>query len=101
MGVLAGEGVTRQWTLRRFDTGQRSDADSLPTGVLVRNGADTGETVTIENVSTGVYKWSITIPADWVKGDEVDLRITATVNSVTFDHVVWRSTVVTSITQGG
>lgn len=55
------------------------NADALPTAILNRNGVDSGETITITNEDTGVYKYSFTIPASFLVGDELNILITATI----------------------
>ena len=58
--------------------GALSDADSLPTGVLVANGTDTADTVTITDAGTGLYKVSAALSGRSV-GDVCYVRISATV----------------------
>jgi hypothetical protein len=79
----AGEAVTRQFTTRNPATKARSNADALPTAVLVRNGEDTAVACTVSNVAIGVYKVTVTLPSTYVVGDEVEFRVTATVDEVT------------------
>jgi len=83
-----GEVVTKQFTTRNPTTKVRSNADALPTAVLVRNGEDTAIVCTVLNVTTGVYKVTCSIPATYVTGDEIEFRITATVASVTDNYVI-------------
>lgn len=68
--------------------GMSTDADSLPTGTLVVNGADNGATVTVTKLSTGRYKATVTLP-ELAVGDVVDLSITATVGGVARSAVVY------------
>lgn len=88
MAYLPGETVTIQRTTQTVG-GVLTDADATPTGVLVRNGADTGETVTVQKVSTGTYSLAWTIPAGWSTGDTVEVRMAATVGGVSGAAVVW------------
>jgi hypothetical protein len=81
------EAVSIQFTLRDPTTRLASNADSTPTAVFVRNGDDTSVTCTVSNVTTGVYKVTVTIPATYVTGDEVALRVTATVAGTTDSRV--------------
>ena len=69
----------------------QSDADALPTGVLIRNGVDTAEAVTITNEATGLYKAVVTVPAAYENGDDLELKITATVNGLTNTVVIART----------
>lgn len=64
-----------------FETGALSDADSLPSMTLYKNGADSGLTVTVTKVSTGVYKYSSALTG-FVDDDEISYVVTATVDSV-------------------
>lgn len=65
------------------DAGALTDADSLPTGTIVRNGTDDATpTVTVANVSTGVYRASGTLPGTYAAGDVVQVRLNATVGAV-------------------
>ncbi len=91
MSVRSAQSVTIDFTTQRFDTGAATNADSTPAGTLVVNGTDNAATVTITNVTTGVYKAAVTLPTLAV-GDICELRIAATVNSVAGSAVVWRDT---------
>lgn len=97
MGVVKpGDTVTVQFTTTNPSTGAAQNADSTPSGVFVRNGVDTAETVTVTNITTGVYSASVVVPAAYVAGDEVQIRIAATVNSVAGQGVVWGTTLDTT-----
>lgn len=93
MEILAGSPIEDQFTLRSVETGEAANADTLPTAVLVRNGTDTAETVTIANVTTGIYLLSATIPADWVPYDLVGIRVRATVDGVLDNYHVWQASI--------
>ena len=94
MTVLAGEVVSRQFTVTDPATAAAVNADSLPTAVLVQNGVDTAESVVITNVETGVYKLEVTIPSSYADGDEVEVRVTAVVGGVTGKGIVWFDSIV-------
>jgi len=96
MTTLLGETVTVDFTTQNPTTGALTDADALPTGVLVRNGVDTAEVVTVANKATGIYNASVTVPADYAAGDEVQIRIAATVASVAGGAVIWSDTLDTA-----
>ena len=96
MAVIPGDLVVYQFTTRHPTTGAATDADSLPTGVLVLNGVDTAVTVTIANVETGVYTFSVTVPSTYDAGDEVQVRVAATVNSILDKEPVWSTTLVSA-----
>ena len=92
-----GETVTVDFTTQTAATGALTDADSLPTGTVSKNGTDDGTvTVTVTNKATGRYKASFTVPVSYVAGDEVDLYIAATVATIAGGGVVWRTTIDTS-----
>lgn len=96
MLVKPSDTVSVQFTTQNPTTGAAANADSLPTGVLVRNGDDTAESVSVSNIATGVYKASVTLPADYAAGDEVQLRISATVAAVAGKAVIWSAEVDTA-----
>lgn len=91
MSVRSSQSITVEFTTSRFDTGAATNADSLPTGTLIVNGADNGATVTVNNIDAGRYKAAVTLPTLSV-GDIVELSIAATVNSVAGKGIVWRDT---------
>jgi len=86
-----GDTIAYEFPTHQVSTGAAKNADSTPSCVLLRNGASTAETVTVTNVATGLYKAVVTVPSDWVASDEVQLRLTATVDGITaHDHSdVW------------
>ena len=86
-----GDTVYTEFTTQVFATGVATNADSLPTGILNRNGTDTAVSVTVTNLDTGRYKASFVIPATYVPGDVLILTIAATVSSVSGKNIVWQS----------
>lgn len=88
MSVRSAQSITKVFTTRRFDTGAATNADSTPTGTLYVNGTANGATVTVTNITTGVYKAAVTLPTLAI-GDIVDLRIAATVNSISDNAAIW------------
>lgn len=91
MSVKSAQNVAVDFTTRRFDTGVATAADSTPTGTLVVNGTDNAATVTVTSKTGGKYKAEVTLPT-LVLGDIVQLRMTATVNSVSDNAVIWTDT---------
>lgn len=91
MSVRSSQAITKVFTTRRFDTGAATNADSTPTGTLYVNGTANAATVTVTNITTGVYKAAVTLPSLSL-GDVVDLRVAATVNSVTDNGIIWTDT---------
>jgi hypothetical protein len=88
--LYPGDVFTTEITTHDAVTGAASDADSLPTAVLVRNAVDTVVVVTVEKKAdtTGVYSLTATIPEDWDRGDSIHFLATAAVNSITANAVV-------------
>lgn len=93
MSTAAGIAVTIEFTTRQFATGARSNADSLPTGVLVVNGIDLPTTITIANTGVGIYTAAFTLPSALVADDQLGLRISAVVGGVSDNDIVWRDTI--------
>jgi hypothetical protein len=84
----AGEGYSKSFTVSS-STGAAVNADSTPTGSMLRNGAADGTvTVTITNPATGQYKAAATIPGGYAAGDVVELLIAATIGAVATKAVV-------------
>ncbi len=88
MTVQSAQSVTVLFSTRVFSTGVGTIADSLPTGVLYVNGVSNAATVTVTNISGGLYKAQVTLPTLAVN-DQVSLAITATVSSVTDTATIW------------
>lgn len=101
MDYKPSDSVTCEFCTSVFATGATSNADSLPTGILSRNGTDTAVTVTVTNLVTGRYKAVFTIPATYIAGDDLDLAISATVSSVSGQAVVFHTRVGVGIIRSG
>lgn len=84
-----GETVAVQFCVSDPATAGLIDADALPTGKLVLNGVDDAATVTVTNVSTGLYRAAVTLPTV-TDGDELQIRINATVATVAGAGMVWQ-----------
>lgn len=91
MSVSSSQSVTVVFTTRVFSTGVGTNADSLPTGTLYLNGVANGATVTVTNITTGVYKAQVTLPSLAI-GDVVSLAIAATVSTIADTAVIWSDT---------
>lgn len=91
MSVKSAQAVTVVFTTANPTTGAAADADSTPAGTLYVNGTANGATVTVTNITTGVYKAALTLPS-LTAGDVVSLRIAATVSSVAGEGLVWQDT---------
>jgi hypothetical protein len=92
MSVHPGDSVTVDFTVHDSSSGELSNADSLPVGTLIQNGVDTAVTVVITNKATGRYKAQVIIPDTYVAGDEVQIYISATVNTLDGGRNIWDST---------
>lgn len=93
MSVKAGETFAEQFTTHNLTTSAAQNADALPVATFVKDGVDTAEVVTVTNVSTGVYKFSVTVPADYADGARVAVRVAATINGTAVVGTVWASQV--------
>ena len=94
MSVQPGDTVFVRF-VTRDTSGNAADASSGPTGTLIRNGDDTGEIVTITSKGTGRYRAEFTVPGSWNIGDEVELEISATVDSIDWVTIERRITLAT------
>lgn len=81
-------------------SGAITDADSLPTCVLVKNGEDTAEVVVVTDIGTGLYLLEFTIPSSYVYGDQVAIRMTATVNATIGSNTVFSERLAQGFIQG-
>lgn len=72
---------------RAFNTfnaaGALTNADSLPTAVVVRNGVDDATpTVTVTNVSAGRYKATFTLPTTYAARDRIEIYVAFAMGAV-------------------
>ncbi len=100
MSVRSGQSITVLFTTRVWATGVGTNADSLPTGTLYINGTSNAASVTVTNISTGLYKAAVTLPTLAI-GDEVEIAIAATVSSVSDKAVIWGDTKDTALDGSG
>jgi hypothetical protein len=97
---LPGSSVTLLRTTLNA-AGGLQDADSLPTGELVRNGViDGAVTVTVVDVGVGRYTLSFTIPTSYALGDTVELLMTATIDLTSSGAVVWTAALQSAVILG-
>lgn len=102
MSLQPGQSIAFRTTTQQV-SGEAADADELPTGVMVRQGDATGETVLVEDVpGIGKYKVSATVPSDWPIGDVVEIELSAIVDGIAATVVVFREVlgVPTNVTLG-
>lgn len=88
MSIVTGQTITREFSLRDPITGLPSNASSLPTGTLIKNGVAQGTTVTVANITTGRYTWSVTVPTLALR-DSVQVRITCVFAGNTYEQLVY------------
>jgi len=90
MNVKTGQSITVLFPTQNPATGAATDATAPPTGTLYVNGTADGATVTVTNITTGLYKAALTLPT-LSAGDVVSLRISATVSAIAGTAVVWQA----------
>lgn len=93
--VKSGQAVTVLFSTSNATTGALADADATPVGTLYVDGTANAATVTETNVSTGIYKAAVTLPA-LTAGQIVSLGIAATVAGVAGGGIVWQDVADTS-----
>jgi len=87
MSVPASGTVTRDFRVK--SEGVLTDADSLPSAVLYRNGAATAVSVTVASITgTGRYSASWTNPG-YDPQDYLAIEVTAVVDAVSYTAKVW------------
>jgi hypothetical protein len=80
MGTLIpGDSVFGDFYISSPETGSAINADAAPSGVLVRGGSDTGESVSVQNKDLGLYRFGVTIPSTYDEGDYISVRVSASV----------------------
>jgi hypothetical protein len=97
---------TLYWVIRTYnpDTSVLKDADSTPTVAVRKNGASTGDSVTVtkRSATTGIYDCSYN-PASEVEGDEFVIEETATVTGTTTAQATysqsWSFTVIATVNE--
>ena len=89
MSLKSGQSVTVLFSTANATTGAAADATGTPTGTLYVNGTANGATVTVTNITTGVYKCAVTLPS-LSAGDVVSLRVAATVSAVAGEGIIWQ-----------
>jgi hypothetical protein len=69
----------------KVDTGAATDADSLPSAVILDNGSAMAYAPTVAKITTGLYKVSVNCTAanGFTAGHRYTVYATATVNSIT------------------
>ncbi len=92
MDYKPGDTVYVEICTQVFATGVATNADSLPTGTVNKNGADDGAVaVTVSNLDAGRYKAVFTIPTTYLSGDVLNLTVAATVSGVAGKAGVWHA----------
>ena len=90
MSIKPLQAIANRFTISDpTNEGALINADSLPTGSFLEDGdVDAAVPVTVANVSTGVYKWSATVPTDYVVGTIVSIQIAGVLNALNIGSVV-------------
>lgn len=97
MPVVSGQLFKREHVLSSPSTLLPANADSLPTAVLVVNGVDNAAVVTVANKSTGVYTFTVTLPALSL-GDYIQIRCTAVYSTATYFYNLFGDTCLVLLT---
>lgn len=84
MDLLTTDTVYRELLLRDAN-GDLVDADATPTGTLVANNADVGDSVTVTKISTGRYAISAALSSR-TNGQQCRLRVTGQIGGVAFSE---------------
>ena len=87
-----GDTIIKRFTTRN-QNGQAANTDSLPIGTLIKNGIDQLDVVNIVNKGLGLYNASWLIPLNYVIGDEVEVQVSGSVNSISDNWVIWSATI--------
>lgn len=92
--IISGEAT--YWVIRVYDPSDGAtlvDADSTPTVAVRRNGASTGDSVTVTKRSstTGIYDCSVTVGST-AEGDSITFEESAVISSTTYQSS-WEATV--------
>lgn len=87
--VKSAQAVTVLFATSSPATGAAADADSTPTGAIYVNGTVDAASVTVTNITTGLYKAAVTLPS-LSAGDIVSLKVAATVGGVAGVAVAWQ-----------
>ena len=78
--MKAGDSISKTFS-STSGSGALTNADSVPAVTVYRNAVLTAIVVTVTSIATGVYSYSFTIPIDWIVGDNIDIHVSAVVNS--------------------
>jgi len=96
VSVKSQAAVTVEFTTANPTTGAAQNGDALPTGILYVDGVANAAAVTVTNITTGVYRAAVTLPA-LTAGQMVGIRISCAVATVTGTAVVWQDAADTSL----
>lgn len=94
MSYRPGDAYFGGFTTASPTTGAAANADTTPVATATRNGTDDGAfALTVNNLATGRYKLTGTVPPGYNSGDVVQISVAATVGGVAGVAVVDRFTV--------
>ena len=92
----SGQAITIIFPVQNPSTGAAANADTLPTGTLYVNGVANAASVTVANITTGLYSAAVTLPT-LSAGDIVSLKIAATQSTIVGVGVIWQDVADTKI----
>lgn len=98
MICVSGQVVGVVFTTQNID-GVSTNATGTPTGVLYVDGTANGATITVSNITTGLYKSAFTIPAAQPDYTQLELVMSATVDGISAKAKVWTGTVLRVVQQ--
>ena len=103
MSIYAGNAVQFQFNLFEPTAPYAvtdPDAGQPFSGTVIRNGVDdTSVTVTIERLGVGRFRATFSVPMSWTAGDDLKVKINATVLSAPQTVVVWNNRISARPTQ--
>ncbi|MCP4377721.1 MAG: hypothetical protein GY794_16285 [bacterium] len=95
--LFLGDSVQRGFTIRN-SAGVGQAADALPAGTVIRNNADQATSVTIADTGSpndGRYTFSFIVDAGWSPEDELQMRLSATVDGVAIERLLFLGQIIT------
>lgn len=72
--MIAGQSYSSTFQVKS-PSGELFNADGLPTVEIYLDAVLTSVLVTVEHMSIGVYKYSFSVPSNWLSGQSVDIHL--------------------------
>jgi phage gp36-like protein len=85
----AGQVIEIHRTLRSLTGGGISDADALPTGVMIYRGEEVAGVVTVTDLGVGEYKIAWTVPTTVRVGYMFAIRLDIIMGGIPDEYVIW------------